>query len=510
MDESGARVGCPTGEHIIVPAEVKEMYTASPENRKSLTIIETIIASGEEPLPPFIITPGQNIMQNWISEKLVGNEQIDCSPTGYTNNRIAMAYCNHLIKHSSAGPDKPWKLLLLDGHASHYFQPFQLRLLQNHIKPFYFPSHLTHILQALDVGIFRPWKHYHSLAINAALRSLDFEYTISSFFRDLTSIRAQTMQKHTIVNAFADSGTWPISEKAAIKKMRAYGKRKRTLEEANEEASDELDLPALPPNRPSDLWCTAAKVRALGDRDPTLFSDPSVELFKATMKDVDIELQKSHLTTITHSALQQKIRGDQKRKLLSRKKMSTGADGASITELRRDINLREFNKKNEALRKAERKLAIAINKAKKTLKTRGIQARKDEKERLLRLYYYRQQNLEIPIEDSIPIREPDKAPTFVESLQCTPEFYPELVLAIEQLRGEFTATSSAISFTTRAEGLEDSSVLIQTQLGEEEISIPEEKESSPIPEDESSDANSVISDGGSIDSIQRNADFIEF
>ena len=190
--------------------------------------------------------------------------------------------------------------------------------------------------------------------------------------------------------------------------------------------------------------------------------------------------------------------------------MSTGADGASITELRRDINLREFNKKNEALRKAERKLAIAINKAKKTLKTRGIQARKDEKERLLRLYYYRQQNLEIPIEDSIPIREPDKAPTFVESLQCTPEFYPELVLAIEQLRGEFTATSSAISFTTRAEGLEDSSVLIQTQLGEEEISIPEEKESSPIPEDESSDANSVISDGGSIDSIQRNADFIEF
>ena len=42
IDELGARVGCPRGEHIIVPIEVKELYTASPENRKSVTIIKTI------------------------------------------------------------------------------------------------------------------------------------------------------------------------------------------------------------------------------------------------------------------------------------------------------------------------------------------------------------------------------------------------------------------------------------------------------------------------------------
>jgi hypothetical protein len=48
-----------------VPIEVKELYTASPENRKSVTIIETIQADGREPLPPFIITPGQKIMDNW-------------------------------------------------------------------------------------------------------------------------------------------------------------------------------------------------------------------------------------------------------------------------------------------------------------------------------------------------------------------------------------------------------------------------------------------------------------
>ena len=64
MDESGARISCPTGEHVIVPIEVKELYTASPENRKLVTIIETIYVDSREPLPPFIITPGKKIMDN--------------------------------------------------------------------------------------------------------------------------------------------------------------------------------------------------------------------------------------------------------------------------------------------------------------------------------------------------------------------------------------------------------------------------------------------------------------
>jgi hypothetical protein len=57
MDESGARVGCPGGEHVIVLIKVKELYTASPENRKSVTVIETVIVDGREPLPPFVIAP---------------------------------------------------------------------------------------------------------------------------------------------------------------------------------------------------------------------------------------------------------------------------------------------------------------------------------------------------------------------------------------------------------------------------------------------------------------------
>jgi hypothetical protein len=64
MDESGARIGCPTGKYIIMPIEVKELYTASPENRKLVIIIETIYIDSYKPLLPFIITSGKKIMDN--------------------------------------------------------------------------------------------------------------------------------------------------------------------------------------------------------------------------------------------------------------------------------------------------------------------------------------------------------------------------------------------------------------------------------------------------------------
>jgi hypothetical protein len=107
MDESGARISYPTSKHVIVPIEVMELYTASPKNRKSVTIIETIHVDSREPLPLFVITPGKKIIDNWVSENLIRTEHIKYIPTGYTNNDIAMKYLDYLIKYSRARPDKP-------------------------------------------------------------------------------------------------------------------------------------------------------------------------------------------------------------------------------------------------------------------------------------------------------------------------------------------------------------------------------------------------------------------
>ena len=436
-------------------------------------------------------------MENWLADELVGTERLTCSPTGYTNNQIAMDYLDHLIEHSRAGPNKPWKMLLLDGHESHRTDTFQLKAAENHIKLFFFPSHLTHVLQPLDVGIFQPWKHYHDLAVQRALHSLDFEYSITSFFRDLTSIRQQTMQKHTIMNAFKNSGMWPVSSKAGLKKMRAYKKKKkRTIDDVEEDG--DLDLPPLPPSRPEDLWNTSAKVRVLADRDPTLFSDPSVQLFRSTMKAVDIELQKAHLKTIEHTALQEKIRNENKRKRTSRRSIHKRGPSARVKDLREKKAIRDQEESVAALRKAERRLSLAINKAKKDLKERGIQARKDEKARLRRVKECTQKN-ELPCpEDLFPVREPDKQPTQIEALMCTAEYYPELVQAIKEAKVQDTLVMG-----------DGDDVVFRLGDSQDKENVPDYMDSSPPPRD-LADSSDVESHAGSIDSILRNADFIAF
>jgi hypothetical protein len=47
-----------------MPIKVKELYIISPENRKSITIIETIYANGKDLFPPFIIAFKQKIIDN--------------------------------------------------------------------------------------------------------------------------------------------------------------------------------------------------------------------------------------------------------------------------------------------------------------------------------------------------------------------------------------------------------------------------------------------------------------
>ena len=178
------------------------------------------------------------------------------------------------------------------------------------------------------------------------------------------------MQYYTIINAFKESGMWPPSAKAGIKKMRSYQRRKRGA--IIEDIDNDNTLPPLPPTRPEEVWNTAATIRALGDRNPTQFSDPSIELFYKTMKAVDIQLQKSHLLTVEHASLQEKVRIEQSRKITSRRSINKGGPAARIEDLRERIRIRDETEKIESLRKLKKQLQQAINKAKNELKSQGV------------------------------------------------------------------------------------------------------------------------------------------
>jgi hypothetical protein len=79
----------PAREEVIVPIRIKEMYTGIPENRMSLTIIESISIDGKAILP-VVIVPGVIIMVSWFHENMTSHEVIIVSLTRYINEGICM------------------------------------------------------------------------------------------------------------------------------------------------------------------------------------------------------------------------------------------------------------------------------------------------------------------------------------------------------------------------------------------------------------------------------------
>jgi len=89
MDKKGARVYMPIGEEVVVPIRIKEIYTGIPENRISLTIIESISIDSKAILP-VVIVPGVIIIVSWFHENITGYKVIIVSPTRYINEGICI------------------------------------------------------------------------------------------------------------------------------------------------------------------------------------------------------------------------------------------------------------------------------------------------------------------------------------------------------------------------------------------------------------------------------------
>ena len=249
------------------------MYTGIPENRKSLTIIESVSANGQA-IPPVVIVPGWKHMENWFSAHMTGHELITLSPTGYTNEGICIEWLDHFIKYNKCSPDQLWHVLLVDGATCHEAPLFVLKALAHNIEIVKFPSHLTHLLQPLDVGCFRQWKHWQQVAIMNAIRSFQPEYNIRAFFRDLPFIREKTFQERTIKHAFRDAGMWPVSFKAVKAKIDEYGEKKKQKQaKKDNEESPDYELPEL--LSPSSYAECQAAIQPLQPKIQELLSSPS-------------------------------------------------------------------------------------------------------------------------------------------------------------------------------------------------------------------------------------------
>ena len=102
------------------------------------------------------------------------------------------------------------------------------------------------------------------------------------------------------------------------------------------------------------------------------------------------------------------------------------------------------------------------------------------------------------------IREPDKEPNQLKLATYTEEFYPHLIQAIREIKAQVGPQLDNIGDIDC-----DDDVVITTVLSRVKEDMPNYIDSSPPPPNYI-DSSDVESNAGSIDSIQRNANFVSF
>lgn len=472
MDEKGCRVCMPAGEEVVVPIGIKEMYTGIPENRLSVTVIEAITAGGKV-ITPVVIVPGKLIMSSWFSEHMTGYELLTVSDSGYTNDGIMMVWLDHFIYHMEQTPESEWIILLLDGQVCHEATNFVLKAKIYKIWLVEYPSHQTHLLQPLDVGCFREWKHYQQVKIMDAIRSWEPEYTLKSFFRDLPDIRGRTFTKQTIKSSFQKSGMWPVSFKMVKKKLDEYGKKKKRdtglsfLEYGDIAESDseevgriqpvidpEPSLPALPlpPQPPTSYADCRDQLESLQDKIAAGLSSPTRAKWTVTKTATAEFLMRGSLTTMDLENSKARQIAFQKSKLSSRHSLQKGGSILASTALQKN-KVKEVEVTGKALKKAKDALKVQRNVEKKKLYRLGVADREEER---LRVKWLKDRHalerqgihvIDIPMAKMIPVRDRENAPTAQELEEIEIRLQPwKDTLAIEQAAYDDTVAKDLSKF----------------------------------------------------------------
>ena len=224
MDETGFRVGVGKSQWVITEEWNKPLYQTDADNRDYITSVECISGSGYT-LPPMLILAGKQHLANWQQDSLDPDTFWGVSDTGYTNDDLCEEWIKHFDRFTVNRRIGKWRMLIFDGYGSHLTREVLSFMEDKHIWPFCLLPHSSHLCQPLDVGVFQPFKHWHTEAIDEAMRQAGGEYSRVDFLANFQAIRERTFRPTTVVSAWMKSGLIPFDPTIVLNHLLEYRRR---------------------------------------------------------------------------------------------------------------------------------------------------------------------------------------------------------------------------------------------------------------------------------------------
>lgn len=180
-----------------------------------------------------MIYKGETLNSKWVPPTAPLEWLYTNSSSGWTSDTLGLEWLTNVFepKKKPKNPDLR-RLLVIDGHGSHVTGDFIAKAIEYKIDLCVFPPHSSHILQPLDVGVFRSLKGALSFEIDR-LSCLDPGRVSKAEWTELfIRAREKAITRSNITASFRSTGIYPLSPITVLTKLEnpplSYGPLPRT------------------------------------------------------------------------------------------------------------------------------------------------------------------------------------------------------------------------------------------------------------------------------------------
>jgi hypothetical protein len=266
FDESPLQIGWVSGNVRLFSIRKKHNTRAiafQPGNKESLTSIDSINAAGQS-IPSFLIFSLKSLLEEYTRAEIDEEVVLTHTETGFNNAQRGVQWLQHFNRHSFAKSSdfdgftiKEWfgyppeislatwsqkyaylasknsrenspvtRLLVMDGFSAHEDIQFIWYCIMFDIVPFLLPSHTSHILQPLDVGVYLHLKRAQRDSLNDFVAGGGLQITRFHFLNMWNTLYNAAFRACYIYVGWEKSGLWPVNREIPLQPLRLAAKQK--------------------------------------------------------------------------------------------------------------------------------------------------------------------------------------------------------------------------------------------------------------------------------------------
>ncbi|KAI5953748.1 hypothetical protein KGF57_003957 [Candida theae] len=218
MDETGIFIHQFGKRRVAGDSSKKSTNVKSGNSKEITTVVEAISAAGEKINSPLGIFKSKTLMTNQTSEDETLPWAYAVSYKGWiTGDHFQQWVRKIFIPQTKPENSEHYRILIMDNHATHYNEELKSLLLKARVIPIYLPAHCSHLMQPLDVAVFKPVKQYYRELLARYFR-LQQRHVVekSKFIEFWNGSRNQGMTEKNISSGFEKSGLWPINKQMVL------------------------------------------------------------------------------------------------------------------------------------------------------------------------------------------------------------------------------------------------------------------------------------------------------